>query len=144
VSLLAIIFFSSCRAPKAQQAALSQSIAKASAAQLSARYVLDSDWEPPALGQEAGELAMRQRLQRLFGKGSMPIQTLAWSPATGKGAFFNLGFVWLADSKGAMRSIWYEPDLKAEGHMEWNSDGTLLRLHADGWRHWMNLEIKVD
>ena len=67
---------------------------------------------------------------------------LAWCEATQKGAFFRHGWIWICDKGGrVLKSVWFEPDLKADGKLEFSDDGTQLRLRADGWRHWLNLDL---
>src|SRR5689334_21252978 len=57
---------------------------------------------------------------------------LAWSKEIKKGAFFRNGWVWITDSDAkVLKSIWFEPDLKAAGQLQFSEDGTQLRLRAD-------------
>lgn len=75
------------------------------------------------------------------GKAVVPV----WSEAVGKAAFFSAGWIWISDREGkSMRSVWFEPDLRAQGSLEWSDDGTQLRLKADGWRHGVMLDLGLE
>ena len=113
---------------------------------LGARYVLA---QAPYSGRKSAEAgaglaamdAMLRRRGWLHGREASG-QPMAWCPAIGKGAFFRHGWVWICDAQGdVLKTVWFEPDLKADGKLEFSDEGTQLRLRADGWRHWLTLEL---
>ncbi len=70
---------------------------------------------------------------------------LAWCPATEKLAFFRDGWIWVTDAQGSrVRTLWFEPDLAAAGQLAWSQDGRRLWLRADGWRHWLSLQVDIE
>lgn len=123
----------------------SQALAEADVIHLSARYVLTQlEYAPPSElgGREMTALLKTRGWTVEAEKGNLP---LAWCPAIRKGAFFRHGWVWVSDETGkTLKSIWYEPDLKADGKIEWSVDGTQLRVRADGWTRWLNLDLELN
>ena len=124
----------------------SQALAAAAPEKITARYVLEQAPYGGAAEAPDTEALSAVLLQRGWvaeqDRKALPI---AWSPATKKWAFFRHGWVWIGDESGkTLKTIWYEPDLKADGKLEWSLDGTQLRLHADGWRRWLNLDLELN
>jgi hypothetical protein len=119
----------------------SHAIALASSEDLRARYVAN----PGSYGIQDSAVALSETLVKRgwFKATEASSLPMAWCQATGKGAFFRHGWIWVSDSQGrVLRTIWFEPDLKADGQLQWSEDGTQLRLRADGWKRWLNLELE--
>jgi hypothetical protein len=150
IAALSLLFWASCpkrdatRDARARQS-LSPLLAAAPVESLSARYAFPSARYPATPSTDLGPLpAMLKARHWLHGAESESLP-LAWCPATQKGAFFRHGWVWACDGSGkVLKSLWFEPDLKAGGSLEWSLDGTQLRLRADGWRHALNLDLTAE
>jgi len=125
----------------------SKALAIAGPQQVILRYAppLSGDLAPePASSGEAGT-ARAGQLLRDWGWKLSEAPAAAWSPATGKLAVYQENWVWVTDAKGRnLRSVWYEPDLRADGQLRWSPDGTVLWIRADGWRRWVSLEVEVE
>lgn len=100
---------------------------------------------PPADLDDPKPTAPTALLQRWFLDPEHFKGPLAWCPSTGLLAFYREGWVWVTDAQGSrLRTLWYEPDLAAAGKLAWSQNGKQLWIRADGWRHWLSLELGID